>query len=352
MKLFQSLFSLLFIFALVNWLIKRSENCMSVEITLRSSKKHTTYLSNKLPQMFFRNWTAHVVIAILLLISGIEENPGPQQLDDICKTCLLPASNHLIDCSICSRDYSVTDINLPLFCYHYIYQSKGKFTFICQLCCDSYKEMTIVNKYLNTEPDPEITQRQSPSSNQFNKVHETNSAYDEVTTLASTTVNLEPPTGPNDNGSDVTIHPVNGIIDNLLTHKITDKLKRPSIATIVPLTSLRLKPPNSRILLKWCKIFRDSTERRMASMRAIRPAPISKVGYYSKVNIPGVPAVLDQLPTPCGPYTSHQNPCLSQFKTAFFRSYPSAPLTNSNGCFVEISSRDRTQEVLCNIASR
>ena len=219
--LIKSIHHLIFIIYCIKFLLKRSEE------TIIAKPKRTLYpCFNQNPITWkcfssyfslFQLLVTRQTLAYLLSIGNVERNPGPEN-PQVCKRCLLPASCHLCECSVCFRDFSVTDIDLPLFAYHYTYKIKGRFIFICSNCSDAYVEQESLSKIeqdcsekavseqaiVNDHSNP---QRRSPETN--NKWQQTQSRHNK----------------------------------NYCCYNIT------------PLMSLTLIPPRAKIFLKWIKLL-------------------------------------------------------------------------------------------------
>jgi hypothetical protein len=214
------IFQLLFIYSCINFILKRSENTNFVRpngiFTLINVKPSLTMiLVFKLLQDFITLLMDKITLAFLLIIGGIERNPGPT--NSPCKRCLLPACDHLIDCSNCSKTYDVDDIDIPLFIYHYLFESKGKFFYICMRCCDAREEEELIEKYF----DCQILQ--NPTENVSILIQSDNSKIQ-----------------PNQNTG------------NLITSKSSClKINTNNYSKPTNLMSLKLRPPPIQILKKW-----------------------------------------------------------------------------------------------------
>lgn len=243
--------TILFILILINYFNKRCEN--------------TSMIRPKriLPKINYSTWPhlLHILASILkhlsrdliyllLMIGGIELNPGPSNMDKnyLCKTCLLTANLHMIECSTCSKDYDILEIHLPIFTYHYLIAAKGKFTYICKHCCDSYEEELIVSKYSleNTAGSQIDTTLANNTSHFLNKTlktcepHKTsdNTAASSPTSIITRKRHLH------------RIH--TGTYEKNPDHVL------PAAKTVTPLLSLTLKPPPISILRKWWCILNIS----------------------------------------------------------------------------------------------
>ena len=161
------------ILSLIIFLNKRSENTTLVEPSLLLS--HRPCLTDWFhcfisPRIFYLHWITLQIIKSLLNIGGVETNPGPAQMTNLhddsrnCKRCLLPSDAHTLECTLFYQIFNVNQINLPLFTYHYIFEAKGLFTFICENCCDAGKEQQILTKYTQS-----ITDQDDPSNQPYNQ---------------------------------------------------------------------------------------------------------------------------------------------------------------------------------------
>ena len=275
--------TILIIYGGISFFTKRSEE------TFRHQPKRTFTHKTKPYNCNFLNVSVYTILVSiiplqtlikLLIIGGVELNPGPEN-NTCCKSCLFPASAHLIECSTCTRDFSINDIDLPLFTYHYIYRTKGTFIFICENCSNSYEEEKIVKKYSDITRTPLTEARTKTIDTKRSQLERLRSIANSVSPSSSVKERTNSPIYPHDSRSSITVLPnlhhrinlkskllnsfksksSNTNSNTFSPNKFKDKSnKEIKQYAVQPLLSLTLRPPKSHILLKWCNYFRHSTE--------------------------------------------------------------------------------------------
>lgn len=130
------LFEFIFIFGLINLIIKRTENStIPKPRTISTNRLYWTKTLPYFPLPYFPYLLKEIihlvslqVITLLLIVENVERNPGPNSI----------SSN--IECSICFKTLepqNITTLSTSCSLIIQLLQVRGKFIYICEACCNS-----------------------------------------------------------------------------------------------------------------------------------------------------------------------------------------------------------------------